>query len=1035
MITIVSKQKQQKADFSISYETNDHYAVKNWKCSSQPKVLPSFTDFKKAAEVESPEHIVQQTAPQGWDSLLIGDLSKIKTEVNTDVVTVTLLAISQKEIAKFSATYVNDFSYSIKDWKCIVQPKAAPSFNDFKKAADDETPEKIVAQTKPNGWDSLPSSDLSVGYKGNTDSTVVVQLKSSSKNQIATFVATYTTNIAYNINDWKCSIQPDTTKHSFDEFKAAAEKATAVEIVANASPAANNWNNLPKGDLKIDVPTVTNNSVSISILSESRHERAMFEIDYQLNMAYSVKNWKCSKQPYATAHTFAEFTKAAEAESPSNIVNNAKASGWDNLPANDLSKVNTSIVNDSIIIKLLSKTKQQTAIFTATYKTNELYNVNEWVCSSQPRALPTFTDFKKAAEAETLEYIVIQTQPNDWDGLPTNDLVKIKTVETNNSVILTIKSKSKGEVAVFTATYTNNIAYNLKDWKCSVQPSKLPTFQDFKKAAEAELLTNIVAQTKPKGWNNLPQGDLVKNVTTPISNAIKIDIFSKSKKEIATFSATYIQDTAYVITDWKCSIQPHIAPTFNDFTKAANKETAFNIIVNAMPEADGWNVIKDPSDVSIIKSNNTTNSVVVTIKSKSLDETAIFTATYVVDQKYKVSDWGCSAQPSALPTFNNFKKAAEAESLINIIQYANPSAKGWDKLSADDLSKGDTETNNNTISIVIKSTSPDESATFSATYTKDVAYSVDDWKCSSQPTKTKHSFKEFQAAAEAATAYDIVQNATTPAAGWKGLKAGDLTITKTDSTSDTVVVVTIKSTTKGESAQFSATYVQDEKYNLATDWKCSLQPKHIPTWDDFQTKAKAESLINIVKNANAPAKGWSLLKASDLSPGDATGQNPYFTIEIKSTSLDQTATFRATYTLNKTYDLASCWACSIQPTHTKHSFDDFTTAATNESAINIVKNAPPANGKWKDVTKDNLKKGDPQVDTTAQTVTVEITNTSSLGEVATFIATYVQDEKYNLATDWKCSIQPHPPKWIIISNNLEYHKISSQIDSVTLKLY
>ncbi len=111
-----------------------------------------------------------------------------------------------------------------------------------------------------------------------------------------------------------------------------------------------------------------------------------------------------------------------------------------------------------------------------------------------PTSKPTFDDFAKAANSESLNNIIKQTNPSGWNALPSNDLSKITNKNTQTTVVVTIKSKSKQETAEFTATYITDTAYALSDWECSSQPTPIITWPTFEKQVMAMKPSDIYAQ-------------------------------------------------------------------------------------------------------------------------------------------------------------------------------------------------------------------------------------------------------------------------------------------------------------------------------------------------------------------------------------------------------------------------------------------------------------------------------------------------------------------------------------------------------------
>ncbi len=389
-----------------------------------------------------------------------------------------------------------------------------------------------------------------------------------------------------------------------------------------------------------------------------------------------------------------------------------------------------------VTVTITSKSLQSNAIFKAIYIDNQTYEPSDWACIGQPEPLPTLANFTKAAKAESAINIVKNATPlaQGWVNLGKDDLQKQLISTTNNKVIFSITSNSKSEVAQFSATYTNNQSYKVSAWKCSIQPHPQTTLAAFIKAAKKESAPKIVKNATPKAnnWVTLPKDDLKKELISATNNKVIFRITSISKNEVAQFSATYIENQAYQVSDWKCSIQPKEINNFIAFTKAAKAESAVNIVKNATPSAGGWNNLPD-KDLSKKFIEAVQNVVVLEITSDSKHEVAHFTATYTNNQTYKVSDWKCSSQPKKINNFIDFTKDAKAETSINIVKNATPSAYGWNNLGTKDLSKKFISATNNIVIFEIASDSKNEVAQFSATYIENQAYQVSDWKCSQQP--------------------------------------------------------------------------------------------------------------------------------------------------------------------------------------------------------------------------------------------------------------------------------------------------------------
>ncbi len=122
-------------------------------------------------------------------------------------------------------------------------------------------------------------------------------------------------------------------------------------------------------------------------------------------------------------------------------------------------------------------------------------------------------------------------------------------------------------LAPITATTIGVVSCGHKKSPPKPPPGNKTTFTEFLDSANSETLSKIVQQTKPTGWDSLPNGDLSKldNNKIVANTSITITLLSTSKNETAEFTATYITDTAYVIGDWTCSDQPISALTWKDF--------------------------------------------------------------------------------------------------------------------------------------------------------------------------------------------------------------------------------------------------------------------------------------------------------------------------------------------------------------------------------------------------------------------------------------------------------------------------------------
>ncbi len=84
---------------------------------------------------------------------------------------------------------------------------------------------------------------------------------------------------------------------TFNDFVAAAEKTSAIDIVRNAKPQANGWSTF-KSFTKILSPIIGTNTVYISIQESTNNTVAGFTATYTTDETYDVSNdWACTTQP------------------------------------------------------------------------------------------------------------------------------------------------------------------------------------------------------------------------------------------------------------------------------------------------------------------------------------------------------------------------------------------------------------------------------------------------------------------------------------------------------------------------------------------------------------------------------------------------------------------------------------------------------------------------------------------------------------------------------------------------------------------
>ena len=234
----------------------------------------------------------------------------------------------------------------------------------------------------------------------------------------------------------------------------------------------------------------------------------------------------------------------------------------------------------------------------------------------------------------------------------------------------------------------------------------------------------------------------------------------KSKKYLKLlFSATAATTaaTATSLTMISCGHKktPPSSNNWDEFKKAALGEKVDEIVENASVTAKGWDItrVNDFSFVSEPKVGIDGSTVVTTIKSTFNNNTAVFTATYVTNSKYVVSDWACTTQPTAKATFADFEAAAKNTLAKDIVANASIKATGWDDLKNDTFTfdtKPIVGIAGSTMVAKIKSAKNENNAVFTARYSNGEAYKVSDWKCTTQPSKDA-SWNKFITDAEAAT--------------------------------------------------------------------------------------------------------------------------------------------------------------------------------------------------------------------------------------------------------------------------------------------
>ncbi len=293
---------------------------------STPSSNPGFDDFKTAAAAETAVNIVNQTHPKGWDKNIDSDhLNIISHSEGTNTYTVVIRYTGSQpadQTATFVATYITDTKYDISAWTCKTPPVTNWTFDDFAKAAADETAVNIIKKTKPAGWDSPTDKNARIATrkKGTNTYTVTIEyMKSSdSDTEIATFVATYITNTKYDISAWQCT-EPPAKDKSFARYKGAIEESTPTVMWATilsynsnhpSSPLphinANLQVDLDSGDdIKYDDTSEPNTVILVVPLKSKGDLSVKFQSEIKLravwnNSEYNITDWTLN-------YTFTDF--------------------------------------------------------------------------------------------------------------------------------------------------------------------------------------------------------------------------------------------------------------------------------------------------------------------------------------------------------------------------------------------------------------------------------------------------------------------------------------------------------------------------------------------------------------------------------------------------------------------------------------------------------------------------------------------------------------------------------------------------------
>ena len=180
----------------------------------------------------------------------------------------------------------------------------------------------------------------------------------------------------------------DKDSKEWNDFVAAAKKATAIEIVSNANPP--NWKSLNPLESELSLTSIDADDSSQSVLATIQYSKnhyntvsGTFSIDYDKGVAYSVTDWKTNSadapKENPAEQSWADFSKAAQQASASAIVHNSGMAKWKDSLATALSlkKFNVDDEKETISTIITNSSSHATASFTITY--NKLkYNINQW---------------------------------------------------------------------------------------------------------------------------------------------------------------------------------------------------------------------------------------------------------------------------------------------------------------------------------------------------------------------------------------------------------------------------------------------------------------------------------------------------------------------------------------------------------------------------------------------------------------------------------------------------------------------------------
>ncbi len=301
--------------------------------------------------------------------------------------------------------------------------------------------------------------------------------------------------------------------------------------------------------------------------------------------------------------TFAIFLAEAAAETAIAIVDQTHPTGWDNAQPSELSINQHTNDHQSkyvvVIIRTLS-TKTEEATFTATYIKDQSYKVADWKCSSPPKKILSFAEYKAQIEtdnsAQQMWKQIFNYQQETKKFLPNVNInlnfdLKVYSyayddTSEKNVVILVIVLQTTGATGdfykttlKFRANYTG-VKYNITDWTLNYTFKDYQnTFSDLIKHAPggdfaAWIDIHISMPGEPK-WTD----------STSVMSPPKID--NANKKVTYTLTRKY-----YDVTETEI-ISATMSSTTNLINIFGGKQNFIGEINVGTPTIDHFNVYKN----------------------------------------------------------------------------------------------------------------------------------------------------------------------------------------------------------------------------------------------------------------------------------------------------------------------------------------------------------------------------------------------------------------------------------------------------------